>query len=69
MTPTEHRDQATQMLKDVETTEAPSEARVLTQSAIAHALLGLLEIQIGNLRASYGMARVKPTGRTEHGSD
>lgn len=47
MTAAEHRDQAKQLLEDVNETIAPSEARVLTQAAIAHALLGLLEIQIG----------------------
>lgn len=48
MTPEYHRDQAVQLLTDVhDCPEAPSVQRVLTQAAIAHALLGLLEIQIG----------------------
>jgi hypothetical protein len=46
MTSEYHRDQAVQMLADVNDTEAPNEARVLTQAAIAHALLGLLEIEM-----------------------
>jgi hypothetical protein len=47
MTPGEHRDAAAQLLVDVDDApESPSAQRVLTQAAIAHALLGLLEIQI-----------------------
>lgn len=47
MTPAEHRDHAIQLLADVdEAVDNPGNARVLTQAAIAHALLGLLEIQI-----------------------
>lgn len=48
MTPAEHRDAAAQLLADVDQRpESPGEQRVLTQAAIAHALLGLLELQIG----------------------
>lgn len=50
MTPESHRDQAIQLLADVNETEAPSEARVLTQAAIAHALLGLLGIEMAKAR-------------------
>jgi hypothetical protein len=49
VTPEDHRATAEQLLRDVDQTEVPSEARVLTQSAIAHALLGLLEVQISQL--------------------
>ncbi len=49
MTPGEHRDTAVQLLADVaDRPESPGEARVLTQAAIAHALLGLLELQLSN---------------------
>lgn len=47
MTPAEHRDQAVQLLADVnDAADSTSAQHVLTQAAIAHALLGLLEIQI-----------------------
>lgn len=47
MTPQDHRDAAAQLLADVnDAPETPSAQRVLTQAAIAHALLGLLEVQI-----------------------
>lgn len=47
MTPQEHRDAAAAQLAYLdELSEAPSEQRVRTQAAIAHALLGLLEVQI-----------------------
>ena len=49
MTAEAHRDQAVQLLADVnDAADQPSAQRVLTQAAIAHALLGLLEMQIGN---------------------
>lgn len=45
MTPGEHRDAAAQLLVDVaDAPESPSAQRVLTQAAIARALLGLLEV-------------------------
>ena len=44
--PADHAAAAVQLLADVNEHDAPSEARVLTQAAIAHALLGLLEIQL-----------------------
>lgn len=47
MTAQDHRDAAAQLLADVnDAADNPGAARVLTQAAIAHALLGLLEIQI-----------------------
>jgi hypothetical protein len=47
VTPQAHRDAAVQLLADVnDQPESPSAQRVLTQAAIAHALLGLLEIQL-----------------------
>lgn len=47
MTAAEHLAAARQLLADVDqTVDQPGAARVLTQAAIAHALLGLLEIQV-----------------------
>lgn len=45
-TPENHKNQALLILNGILDTESPEEATALTTGAIAHALLGLLDIEI-----------------------
>lgn len=47
MSAEQHREAAEQLLADVnDSVDQPGAARVLTQAAIAHALLGLLDLEM-----------------------